>query len=135
MVSPIFSFFSIVLLSREKHKENAWIKKKAGKGFSFTGPFLLAAGLFHFEGIAIGALHHGGMRFMSSDLNLIQRAVVLVAAMMLALLNGALDGFVGLTVVGLHFFFPSFFLGFAYSFPETDRNISAFCFFSKKQTF
>ena len=48
---------------------------------------------------------------MGPDLNLIQRAVVLVAAMMLALLNGALDGFVGLAVVVLHFFFPSFFLG------------------------
>lgn len=53
---------------------------------------VLALGL---EGGAVGALRHGGVRLVSYNLNLGKRAVVLLAAMVGALGNGAADGLVG----------------------------------------
>ena len=50
------------------------------------------------EGLAVGALVHGRVGFMGAYQNPVQRAVVLVLAMMGALLDGAFDTFVGMTV-------------------------------------
>ena len=50
------------------------------------------------EGLAVGALVHGRILLMGADQDLIQGAVVLSLAMMGALLNGALDALVCMTV-------------------------------------
>jgi len=55
--------------------------------------FLLLA-----EGLAVGALVCGGVDFVGTHQDLIQRAVVLVTAVMGALLDGALDALVCMTV-------------------------------------
>ena len=50
------------------------------------------------EGLAVGALIHGGIRLMGAYQDPIQRAVVLTGAVMGALVYGALDALVGMTV-------------------------------------
>ena len=54
------------------------------------------------EGLAVGALIHGGVYFMSAHQNSVQRAVVLVFAVMGALVHGAFDALIGMTI---HCFF------------------------------
>ena len=48
------------------------------------------------EGLAVGALIHGGIGFVGANQNTIQRAVVLGIAMVGAGLDGALNTFVGI---------------------------------------
>ena len=50
------------------------------------------------EGHTVGASIHGGICFVSAYLDLIQRAVVSIVAMICALGNGALDALVCVTV-------------------------------------
>ena len=50
------------------------------------------------EGLTIGTLVLGGVHFMGAHQNTVQRAVVLVLAMVSALLDGTLDTLVGMTV-------------------------------------
>ena len=50
------------------------------------------------EGHAVGALVHGGIHLMGANQNLVQGAVVLVAAMMGTLLDGAFDALVCMAV-------------------------------------
>lgn len=57
-------------------------------------PFLLLA-----EGQAVGALVHGGVALMGADAHLLQGAVVLSAAVMGAVLDGAGNAFVGVHIV------------------------------------
>ena len=50
------------------------------------------------EGLAVGALVHGGDGFMGAHLNAVQRAVILAAAMVGALLHGTFDALVRMAV-------------------------------------
>ena len=50
------------------------------------------------EGLAVGALVCSGIHLVGAHQNLIQRTVVLVTAVMGALLDGAFDALVGMTV-------------------------------------
>ena len=59
--------------------------------------FAAAQGLLFAEGLAVGALIHGGICFMGADLDAIQAAVVLGVAVISALSNGTFDTFVGMT--------------------------------------
>ena len=54
------------------------------------------------EGLAVGALVHSRVLLMGANQDLVQRTVVLSLAMMGALLNGALNALVCMTV---HFIF------------------------------
>ena len=54
------------------------------------------------EGLAVGALVLGGVGLVGAHQNAVQRAVVLVLTVVCALLDGALDTLVGMTV---HFHF------------------------------
>ncbi len=54
--------------------------------------------LLFVEGLAVGALIHGGVGFVGAHQDTVQRAVVLRAAMMLALADGAFDALVGMAV-------------------------------------
>ena len=50
------------------------------------------------EGLAVGALVHGGVCFVGADHDAVQRAIVLVFAVVCTLGNGALDALVGIAV-------------------------------------
>ena len=50
------------------------------------------------EGLAVGALLHGGVHLMGTHHDLVQRAVVLGVAVVSALLDGAFDALVGIVV-------------------------------------
>ena len=50
------------------------------------------------EGLAIGALIHGGVGLVGAHKNAVQRAVVLIFAVVCTLLNGAFDTLVCVTV-------------------------------------
>ena len=54
------------------------------------------------EGLAVGALIHGGVYLVGAHQNAVQRAVVLFFAVMGALVHGALNALVGMTI---HCFF------------------------------
>ena len=54
------------------------------------------------EGLAVGALIHGGVYFVGAHQNAVQRAVVLVFAVMGALVHGAFNALIGMTI---HCFF------------------------------
>ena len=54
------------------------------------------------EGLAVGALIHGGVYFVGAHQNAVQRAVVLVFAVMSTLVHGAFDALIGMTI---HCFF------------------------------
>ena len=58
------------------------------------------------EGLAVGALIHGGIGLVGTDQNPIQGAVVLGVAVVCALGDGAFDAFVGIAV---HFALPPLF--------------------------
>ena len=64
------------------------------------------------EGFAVGALVHGGIGLVGAHQDAVQRAVVLVLAVVCTLLDGAFDALVGMTV--LHGFFLLL-LGFGFS--------------------
>ena len=50
------------------------------------------------EGLAVGALIHGGIDLVGADHDSIQRTVVLVLAVVSALSNGALNGLVCMAI-------------------------------------
>ena len=50
------------------------------------------------EGLAVSALVHSGICFVGANQNTLQRAVVGIAAVMCALLNGAFNGFICVAV-------------------------------------
>ena len=50
------------------------------------------------EGLAVGALVHGGIHLMGADHNAVQRAVVLILTVMGALTDGAFDALVSIAV-------------------------------------
>ena len=50
------------------------------------------------EGLAVGALVHRGIGLVGAHQNSVQGAVVLVLAVVSALLDGAFDTFVGMTI-------------------------------------
>ena len=54
-------------------------------------------GLLFPEGLAVGALIHGGVCLMGANQDLFQRAVVFVVAVVRALRNGALDTLICVT--------------------------------------
>lgn len=58
--------------------------------------------LLPLEGFAVGALILGRIGFMGTNQNAVQRAVILVPAVICALLDGALDTLIGMSVHG-HF--------------------------------
>ena len=58
------------------------------------------------EGLAVGALIHGGVHLMGAHQNAIQGAIVLAVAVVCALLHGAFDALVG---VAFHRSFLLFF--------------------------
>ena len=55
--------------------------------------------LLSFKGLAVGALVERRVCFVGADLDLIQCAVVIAAAMVLALEHGAFDALVGVLVI------------------------------------
>ena len=65
-------------------------------------PFQAAPGLLSAEGFAVGALIHGGIGLVGAHQNPVQRAVILLFAVMGALVHGAFDALVGMTI---HCFF------------------------------
>lgn len=62
-----------------------------------SGLFPQAPGavLFHFEALAVGALHHSGVGLVGAHLDLGQTAVLGILAVMGAVIHGALDALVG----------------------------------------
>ena len=71
-----------------------WAKENAAAVAAASGSLLLA------EGLAVGALVHGGVRLMGTHQDPVQRAVVLILAVVSALLDGAFDALVCMTVHG-----------------------------------
>ena len=67
--------------------------RKKARQLSLPPIFLLLT-----EGLAVGALVHGRIGFVSAHQNAVQRAEVLVLAVVCALLDGALDALVGMIV-------------------------------------
>ncbi len=63
--------------------------------------------LLSVEGHAIGALLGSGICFVSADHDLIQRAVVLAAAMVFALVYGTLDATICATLMVHNFLLPN----------------------------
>ena len=55
-------------------------------------------GLSLLEGLAVGALIHGGIDLVGANHDSIQRAIVLVAAVMGTLSNGTLDALVSMAI-------------------------------------
>ena len=76
--------------------EHATVKKNCG------GYCRRVKGSLFAEGLAVGALVHGGVSLMGADHDAVQRAVVLGVAMVSALLDGTLDALVCMTV-HIHF--------------------------------
>ena len=71
------------------------MQKSNKKGVRCTHPkeeLLLA------EGLAVGALVHGGVTLVGSDQNTVQSTVVCITAVVCALLNGAFDALVCFTI-------------------------------------
>jgi len=74
--------------------ENRFVKENCGSDCCRNNrSFLLLT-----EGHAVGALVYGGVHFMGTHHDLIQRAVVLVLTMVGALLDGTFDALVCVTV-------------------------------------
>ena len=61
--------------------------------------------LLSVEGLAVGALIHGGISLVGAHQNTVQRAVVLILAMVLALADGAFDALIGMVVHGIFLIF------------------------------
>ena len=63
-----------------------------------SGAAVLIRVLLSVEGLAVGALLHGRIGLVRADLNAVQRAIVLGAAVMLALRDRASDAMVRVAV-------------------------------------
>ena len=59
---------------------------------------LRAAAALDLKGVAVGALRNRGVLLVGDDLDAVERAEVLVCAVMLALVDGAFDAHIGLVV-------------------------------------
>ena len=75
--------------------DGGFVKENCG---SMLLPQYFALQLLLTEGLAVGALVLGGVHLMGAHQDFIQRAVVLMAAVMGALLDGTFDTLVGMTV-------------------------------------
>ena len=71
------------------------------------------------EGLAVGALVGGGVHFVGTHQNLVQRTVVLMTAVMGALLDGTFDALVCMTVHKN----ASFEIGFGYSMAQRQESM------------
>lgn len=69
--------------------------------FNLVAVTTLAAALLD-ERLAVNALANGGVCFMSSDLNSVESTEIFIAAVVFALLYGALDGGIGRLVFHVH---------------------------------
>ena len=58
------------------------------------------------EGLAVGALVHGGVNFVGAHQDAVQRAVVLVLAVVCALMDGAFDALIGVATHNLFLLLP-----------------------------
>ena len=67
-----------------------------------TGPFRL----FLTEGHTVGALILGGIPFVSTNQNALQRAEVRFVAVVCALMHSAFDALIGIAVHSLFLLFP-----------------------------
>ena len=68
------------------------IKKGHAKAYPIEKTLFLA------EGLAVGALIHGGIAFMGTYQNAVQSAVIAVGAVIGTLMHGTLDALVGVAV-------------------------------------
>ena len=71
------------------------------------------------EGLAVGALIHGGVYFVGAHQNPVQRAIVLASTVVCALVYGTLDALVGMTI---HRYFLLL-IGFGHSMAEREKGI------------
>ncbi len=56
----------------------------------------------HLEGLAVGALVHGGVRLVAAHQDALQAAIVGAVAVVAAVGDGAFDGMVGVVAVAAH---------------------------------
>ena len=68
------------------------------KNFPPGGPWRKRGRSLPVEGHAVGALIHGGIALVGAHQNPIQGAVILTVAVVGALVHGALNGLVGMTI-------------------------------------
>ena len=85
MKRPVNSAFIIQI-------SESFVKKKCGSRCCRGDRLLLA------EGHTVGALVDRGIAFVGTHQDPVKRAVVLTVAVVCALLNGAFDGLVGMTI-------------------------------------
>ena len=97
MGGTIFEFSPYLIITRQ----TSFVKKNHGRKQAPSSEGACAELLLP-EGLAVGALILGGVHFVGTYQNPIQRTVVLTLAMIGALLDGTLDALVGMAVHG-HF--------------------------------
>ena len=68
----------------------------------FSVWLLRAAAALDLKGVAVGALRNRGVLLVGDDLDAVERAEVLVCAVMLALVDGAFDAHIGLVFHGFY---------------------------------
>lgn len=86
----------IITLKGDFVKKNA---SETGRGELLSArPGDVYPNLLSLKGLAVGALVLAGVCLMGTNQDAVQRAVVLVLAMVSTLLNGAFDAFIGMTV-------------------------------------
>ena len=73
----------------------------------FSVWLLRAAAALNLKGVAVGALRNRGVLLVGDDLDAVERAEVLVGAVVLALVDGAFDAHVCVGVVFHDFYLPS----------------------------
>ena len=88
-----FSFFIKYVLSYRIPHFSSFVKKNCG-GYCRR----VSISLLFTEGLAVGALVHGGVLLVGAYHDAIQRAVVLGIAMVCTLLNGALNALVCMAI-------------------------------------
>lgn len=85
------------------------VNSPANGGISNALIFLL---IFGYKGFAVSTLAHRGVRFVRTYRNGIQRAVIFLPTVVLALLNGAADALIGLAVIHCLSLLPFYFGGY-----------------------
>lgn len=76
--------------------------------------------LSQLKGFTVCALNDGGILFVGSDIDFIQRTVLVVHAVVFALLNGTADGLIGLGTI--HFIINLLYHGFEFIMCENEGN-------------
>ena len=71
------------------------LKTFASRGIAAAFAAAIFAGSLLAEGLAVGALIHGGIGLMGAHQDAVQRAVVLVLTVVCALMDGAFDALIG----------------------------------------